>query len=790
VAVVANVAVNLDARNATQNAARFKKEMDGAANSIKRTDRAAATATANIQRFGIAFRSVVGPLVAVTGAVTLLSRSLNVLGERQADAAALENGLKKLGGRSADLIRLQAVADKLGKQTLFNQEDFDRGFALLTSFQSIAVGSYERVAKAAADVAQITKQDVNSSLLQLAKALQDPEKGLTALARSGTQFSETQKKLIKELVASGDLLKAQDFILQEIEKQYGNAAAAAGSAGYAGAVDSLQESFRDFQERLAKGVEPAVIGTAKALTDLFDIVNKIPAPVGNAALAVGGVTAAVIALRAAIVALLPVAKALLAFVIANPWFALAAGITAAAVALSGYRREAQKIAESARTGGAAEVVAARGKLSETEANISLKKRAREETSDPRERAQLNRDLATLRKDAQELRDAIKSNEADIETVFKDPALDTAFDGAADGAKKIKDELQKSFEKGQQLQIQLQREKELLSASTDIQRKRLQIQYDYQDRAEQIAELKNVEQQINLTIVNDEIRRLELLELQTEEIKEQVKRAKELSDKAIKGADFGVAGEGTVREGIGDAIGKLKDELNPIKLAISTIVQGATAIGDAFSTAFGEVITGSKSVQEALGDAFKKIGEAFISMALEIIAKQMTLIILQTIFNALSGMGGGFQADLDSASKGLSGKGALSSGKMFPTGIFAEGGFVDRPTNALIGEAGEPEYVIPASKMRGAMNRYAAGARGSAVIPSGGGEDGMGGTATAAPAAIDVRYTVERINTVDYVTADQFRSGMQQAAQQGAQQGEQRTLRRLQMSTSTRKRLGM
>jgi hypothetical protein len=50
--------------------------------------------------------------------------------------------------------------------------------------------------------------------------------------------------------------------------------------------------------------------------------------------------------------------------------------------------------------------------------------------------------------------------------------------------------------------------------------------------------------------------------------------------------------------------------------------------------------------------------------------------------------------------------------------------------------------------------------------------------------------VERINSVDYVTADQFQRGMQQAAAQGAAQGEQRTLRRLQSSTSTRKRLGM
>jgi hypothetical protein len=123
-------------------------------------------------------------------------------------------------------------------------------------------------------------------------------------------------------------------------------------------------------------------------------------------------------------------------------------------------------------------------------------------------------------------------------------------------------------------------------------------------------------------------------------------------------------------------------------------------------------------------------------------------------------------------------------------LFADGGFVTGPTSAVVGEGGESEYIIPASKMRSAMSRYAAGARGSAVIPAGDDTSSGGGTATMAPAAIDVRYTVERINSVDYVTADQFRAGMAQAAQQGATQGEQRTLRRLQQSRATRSRLGM
>ncbi len=121
-------------------------------------------------------------------------------------------------------------------------------------------------------------------------------------------------------------------------------------------------------------------------------------------------------------------------------------------------------------------------------------------------------------------------------------------------------------------------------------------------------------------------------------------------------------------------------------------------------------------------------------------------------------------------------------------FFAEGGFVTGPTRAVVGEGGEPEYVIPASKMRGAMSRYAAGARGSAVIP--GSSGGGGGGGASGGGGIDVRYTVERINSVDYVTADQFQRGMRQAALQGAEQGERRALGRLRNSPATRNRVGV
>jgi len=793
VSVVANVAVNVDARQATQNLQRLQQQSTNAANSITKTGKSAASATANIQRFGIAFRSVIGPLVAVTGAVNLLSGSLRILGERQADAAALENGLKKIGGTTGDLTRLQAIADKLGKQTLFNQEDFDRGFTLLTSFQSIGVSSYERVAKAAADVAQVTRQDVNSSLMQLAKALQDPEKGLTALARSGTQFTESQKEQVEQLVKSGQQLKAQDFILKEIEKQYGNAATAAGSAGYAGAVDSLQESFRDFQERLATGVEPAVAGTLKALSDLFDLVSKIPKPVGQAALAIGGVTAAVLGLRAAIIALLPVAKALLAFALANPWIALAAGITAAAVALAGYRNEAQRLGASARSGDAQDVAAARNKLSTVGQDISLLERQRQGTTGQAKQS-LNRRIQRLRAQQQELKSGITAGTA---AAIGTPA-GISIDGGGDGGgakKKGKTDAERAAEKAareaaRELEIQKQQLKvaddrnfallnrfAILQETEAVAKRELELNVRLNEIAREYGELKeNAKSNDELILINaNSILEKKAAELEAEReindlIAERVRLMAQLAQEAMQPTVY--------------------NELETQKAALQDILDKYPAIGAAADAAatmatsgIQAMIAGTKSAEQVFVEFLSSIADALINTAKQMIAQYIAIGIARMF--AGIGSKGNF-----AASGPLAAVGNVNTdvGSFF-TG-FAEGGFVTGPTRAMVGEGGEPEYIIPASKMSAAMKRYGGGARGSAVIPTSGDTSDASGNATPINGAIDVRYTVERINSVDYVTADQFQQGMQQAAMQGAQRGEQMVLRKLQQSPSTRRRVGV
>jgi lambda family phage tail tape measure protein len=292
----------------------------------------------------------------------------------------------------------------------------------------------------------------------------------------------------------------------------------------------------------------------------------------------------------------------------------------------------------------------------------------------------------------------------------------------------------------------------------------------------------------------------------EKLKEQIRLYKERRDavagKAVTAVDA-IKEEESPATRLQAAITKAREELNELADPINAAVTGANAIGSAFSQAFQGIATGTMTAQEALSNFFKSIGEAFVSMAAEIIAKQLVMITLQTILKALGAVAGGGGGESSPAPNIQSGgdfnlPGQISigmstaaKGAYWPGGFqaFADGGLVTKPTMGLIGEGGEPEYVIPASKMRAAMGRYAGGARGASVIP-GNGESGTGGYGGGSGGTIDVRYSIERINNVDYVTADQFQRGMAQAAQQGAVQGERRAMRSLKNSASTRRSIGI
>ena len=233
------------------------------------------------------------------------------------------------------------------------------------------------------------------------------------------------------------------------------------------------------------------------------------------------------------------------------------------------------------------------------------------------------------------------------------------------------------------------------------------------------------------------------------------------------------------------LAELTNQLTLAQVQAQGMESSVLAIGDAFGTAMtsgvASLVTGTATAKEVFAQFLNSISQALLDAAGKMIATYIAIGIARMF----AGMG-----NSGNSATALGSNPNVAAYAPLPTG-FAEGGFVTGPTNAIIGEGGESEYVIPSSKMNAAMSRYSRGARGEGVIPASGGSEGSDTpSATGGPMAIDVRYSVERINDVEYVTASQFQAGMLQAAQQGAAQGEQRTLRRLQQSPSTRKRVGV
>ena len=260
--------------------------------------------------------------------------------------------------------------------------------------------------------------------------------------------------------------------------------------------------------------------------------------------------------------------------------------------------------------------------------------------------------------------------------------------------------------------------------------------------------------------------------------------------------------------------EMKRRLEELSDPINVAAQGAQGIGNAFSTAFQGIITGTQSTQEALSNFFKGVGDAFVSMATEIIAQMVVMFAFKQLLGLFGGGGGSLFSGAGPV--GMPGAGVGGGASMFGAGapsFFAEGGFVTGPTNALIGEGGEPEYVIPFSKMDNAMANWAEGKRGDSVLGSSSSNvsnafSTINNTAipftkstdrlmtersereTVAainnPKPLDVRFESQVINGVEYVTAEQHQKGMTQAAERGRALA----LSALQNSVKTRKRVGV
>ena len=217
----------------------------------------------------------------------------------------------------------------------------------------------------------------------------------------------------------------------------------------------------------------------------------------------------------------------------------------------------------------------------------------------------------------------------------------------------------------------------------------------------------------------------------------------------------------------------------LKEQLQTQEQIKNILAGGMTNAVMGLIEGSRTLGSVLADVAKQLASMFLNKA------------FSSIFSGLF-------------SGGVSGIGPVASGSQYASMLggavglyssagsfkaFRQGGIVTSPTMGIIGEGGESEYVIPASKMSGAMSRYSAGARGGAVIPGGSHESG---TVAGSSGNTVVEYTGPTLNFNgdEYVPKSAVPEIIGAATKRGAQAGKAQVIGSLRNSRSQRASLGL
>lgn len=232
---------------------------------------------------------------------------------------------------------------------------------------------------------------------------------------------------------------------------------------------------------------------------------------------------------------------------------------------------------------------------------------------------------------------------------------------------------------------------------------------------------------------------------------------------------------------GVAIYAFRDQIGAAFRVIGEILQSAA---QGFKSIFIDPITRNLSAMaQGIGQLFQTLG-GMLSRPFEAAAGAIRGIVngvIGGIQNAINGAIGGINQLIAAANRALAVL-QLPQIPFFP-GVslprFADGGVVNGPTMALVGEGGEPEYIVPQSKAGGFAANWMAGRRGASAIP----RFAEGGVVMPSSARVSIQTgPVTQMNGTNYVTTQD----MSRAVQAGVNQ----TLAMLRNDMGTRRAVGL
>ena len=224
----------------------------GANRGIKDLNRLQGQATGLTTAFG-GMNRVLGAFgigLGVSQATNFLRESIVASNEAAQMHSKLEAVLAATGGTAGlSAEQMGNYATKLQTLTGVDDDLIKSSQAVLATFRNVHGEAFTRGTALALDMSRVMGTDLQSSILQVGKALNDPLLGITALRRAGVQFSEDQKEQIKNFMAVNDIASAQGVILQELSGEFGGAAEKMRTD-----LDSLTTAWENLKEAAGKAM--------------------------------------------------------------------------------------------------------------------------------------------------------------------------------------------------------------------------------------------------------------------------------------------------------------------------------------------------------------------------------------------------------------------------------------------------------------------------------------------------------------------------------------------------------
>lgn len=216
-------------------------------------------------------------------AMNMLERTVvnlvKAYGQQEASELKVSEAIKRTGGNAGvSATQIRRLSESLQENGVIGDEVNMHMASVMLTYDRIGSTVFPKALKSANDMATALAMgipsagDLESKVVMLSKALQEPTKGMVALRKVGFSLSEQQAQSVRDFENQGEIIKAQNIILEASEAQYAGVAGVIRDSTL-GQMNALSMATGDLAERTGKILTPALLWTVDGLKSITEFLG-------------------------------------------------------------------------------------------------------------------------------------------------------------------------------------------------------------------------------------------------------------------------------------------------------------------------------------------------------------------------------------------------------------------------------------------------------------------------------------------------------------------------------------